>query len=138
MAIALAAVLWASLIVSGLAHEAEIGAVSHRWIGNLLLIAVWLLVPFSLGLLIQRGANIAVAIACAVIVLGAFFLSTVTGYLGSLHSDIRSAETINRFNVLHRIVFPAISGVLLCFWIRALKPRILNRNPETTDRTNSN
>ena len=125
-AIGLSLILWGGMIVTGVAHDLGYCAVSHRWLGHILFVSIWLLVPFSLGLFVQRGARIIPSIAWAMLVIGAVFLSSLTGYLGPSNTAPFSAETINRFNILHRFAFPAVTGILLAQWLYALRPKPQN------------
>ncbi len=121
--VAATALFWALTIVSGVVRDSEFGAANHRWLAHSFVIAVWVLAPVSTGLIIQRRTNPVAAIFAAVLAVGVLFLSEWTGYLGPSHGDVRSAETINRFRMMHQIVFPAMTGVVMVTWLFVLRPK---------------
>jgi len=109
-----------ALAVTGLLRSGE--SEIHKWLGHGLLIVVWLTVPIGIGSTLQR--NLAPRRSSAVChtvllfgVLGVALLSSVTGYLGPLRNEGISEESLNRFIVLHKIVFPAALATLSLAWL---------------------
>ena len=121
-ALALAAVLFCGLIVTGLQHAAW--GETHRWTSYWLLFLVWSWSSFSLGAAWWQQwpkvwallGRTALLIASA----GLVFLASVSGYLGGpTHAPDAGEETYNRFVFLHQIVLPnllCLSIGLLGWW----------------------
>ena len=118
------AVAFLANVLTGLMMSQATAASMHKWLGHGLLIMVWLLAPFAIGVGVQTnlGKRTVVAIFQTLVLLllfGAVTQACYTGYLGPSNIDSPSEEMANRFRVLHFFALPALITLLLsvAFWM---------------------
>lgn len=109
------------LLVTGLPHASDLLAYVHRWTGHVLVILLWICVPFAvLALAIGKlwrfplttiGQGFVLLLAIPVMLLASF-----TGYLGPSYDPLMNEETRIRFLVLHCFILPALLTCLLVAW----------------------
>jgi cytochrome bd-type quinol oxidase subunit 2 len=123
LAAAIVAILLVCIAISGWIQPRELAMATHRWTGHLLVVAVWLFVPFAIGVSLQqhlkhRPVTAIVHMIAVLALLGATLLASFTGYLGPAHVDPLFEETNTRFQVLHLVGLPAIVAILIAcsFW----------------------
>jgi quinol-cytochrome oxidoreductase complex cytochrome b subunit len=99
--------------------------IAHGWFGHGSLIVAWLTAPFAIGVILQRRifqrpiwAILQSLMILAVV--GLNLMAGFTGYLGPSQSNVE--ETINRFYVLHTVVFPCLCLAFLGVWIAIFRP----------------
>lgn len=112
----------------------------HKWTGHGLVIAVWLFVPFSAGVALQRHIpprpRIAITqLIVVLLLLGAVLLSAFTGYLAPSDTEDVARETRHRFIVLHLFALPSLIAILLCIWHWLPGPRAHYAAEQTLDRS---
>jgi len=123
-----AAMIFLVIVASGWMRSEAVTSSVHKWSGHALVIAIWLSVPFSAGVVLQRKLRLRPAIAIAQIVvllllLGLVLLASMTGYLAPSQIEDIEQETKNRFNVLHLFALPFLIATLLCAWCWLFRPR---------------
>ena len=97
----------------------------HRWTAHSLVIFAWLATPFAIGVALggqfRRRALAAVGKTLVVLgVLAVVLLNSFTGYI-ELTPEMDQA-TMNRFEVLHTLVLPGLSLLLLLLWCGLYAP----------------
>jgi len=116
------------ILVTGCFHSDNSAARIHWWAGHLLVVAVWLFVPFAIGVVLQQLIHqrpVAAIIQCfgLLLFLGLALVASATGYLGPSHQPQLYEESRNRFVVLHCYVLPGTICAALIGWFQFLGPR---------------
>jgi hypothetical protein len=133
--------LWMALLVTGIARQPE-GSLAevHRWCAHLFVIALWIAAPVSIAVLLRvrlvqhRVSTLGYClVALAALALG--FVAGFTGYLGPSHTNTESEPgDLARFQVIHLIALPAITGLLLGVWAYGLRQKSLAATRSTEPR----
>jgi hypothetical protein len=122
------------IAVSGLLHGSRRAAAIHRWLPHYLFFLAWYAVPIAIGVTLARSRASPIVRAGRslglLLLLGAIFVASVTGYLGPSHGPIDSMA-LNRFRVLHYGVCPSVAIVLVIWWYHGLEA---DRDPRSRDR----
>jgi hypothetical protein len=120
LALTLTVVLCISLL-SSLGNPAGAAGQVHRWTGHLLVILVWVSVPFALVVLLiyKLGRHPFAAIGQSLFLLLSLpiaLIASFTGYLGPIRSAEIGEQASNRFYVLHMCILPSVLAVLFIGW----------------------
>lgn len=120
----------ACMVITGYYHSAQSVARGHLWTGHALLIAVWLFVPFVIGIVLQQSGrrwSAATILQCLslLLLLGMTLLASLSGYLGPTHQQQPGEESYNQFAVLHYYASPRAIGIMLIGWFWLLRARRL-------------
>ena len=134
----IAAAVFLIIAATGVARSQSTASRLHEWSGHALVIAVWLFVPFSVGIGLQRNIRRRPGLAIAqttvlLSLLALVSLASLTGYLGPSHFEDVSVETRNRFAVLHPFVLPSLVAALLTAWYWLFRPH----PPRATEQTHA-
>lgn len=115
------------LALTGVGHDTTPQDEVHRWTGHGMVIVLWWLAPFSLGVALgdsrsrgcfMTGSAVLLVVATVIMVL----FTSFTGYLYPHDRPPNAEETANRFWVLHGVVMPAITFLMLLGWMFFLWP----------------
>ena len=116
------------LLVTGLPHGSDLLAYVHRWTGHVLLILLWICIPFAVvALSIAKlwrfplttfGQGIVLLLVIPVMLTTSF-----TGYLGPSYDASMNEETRVRFLVLHCFILPTLLTSLLVAWFFIFRSR---------------
>lgn len=105
------------------------GSTIHEWTGHIFVIALWIGVFFSIGVIVRRNRQQPIVIIGQTIalltLLGIGILESLVGYL-VLHptgSISGSEETVNRFTIWHLYLLPMLIAVLIVMWIWFFRPK---------------
>lgn len=121
MASLVCALCFAPVVASGLLRDYGALPEMHKWSAHVLVILLWLAIPFASGAALERHLKsrplptIAQVLAL-LLLLGAALLASFTGYVGPTHVQHIRQETLNRFLVLHCVALPILMGILLAAW----------------------
>jgi hypothetical protein len=113
--------------LTGLARSQPTASSIHKWSGHASVIAVWLFVPFSVGVGLQRNIRHrpGFAVAQTIVLLSSLalvLLASFTGYLAPSHVEDVSEATRNRFTILHLFALPSLIALLLTVWYWLFRP----------------
>jgi hypothetical protein len=109
-------------------HQPDLGEV-HRWVGHAMVIVAWCVAPYCFAVFscMWRIHRFTLALVCewmlVLFTLGLVMHTSFTGYLNVEPVDRFSEETHNRFVVIHAIVEPFFTFVMLAGWLGAIWPR---------------
>jgi hypothetical protein len=92
----------------------------HRWSGHVLVIVMWLAVPFVTGVGLHRQHGLKVGVAA--ILLLPLFVSLLASFTGYLDLANAGEATKHRFVVLHIYVLPITVAALLAAWCFIFRP----------------
>ncbi len=132
----IAATAFLVIASTGLARSQPTASSVHKWSGHALVIAVWLFVPFSIGVGLQRNIRrrpgFAIAQTMMLLSLLAFvLLASFTGYLAPSHVEDVSEETRNRFTAIHLFALPSLVATLLTGWYWLFRPHTARAAEQT-------
>lgn len=125
-AVVVAAVLWGALMATGLMLlGGETSRSVHNWLAHILVLVVWYTVSLSAGVVLQQGLRLRPwrSLACVLgtlLTCGFCILSALTGHLAPADPE-RHPDTALRFKVLHLVVLPSMTGILLGLWLVSLR-----------------
>ncbi|QDU94538.1 hypothetical protein [Lignipirellula cremea] len=116
-------------LISGITRTPSEGSSVHGLCGHLMLIVLWLLVPFSIGVAVQRNIfrrpGLAMLQSLVLLaLLGLTLLTTFTGYLWPGLADALQEERRHRWIVLHLFVLPVLLAVLIAAWYWLFLPTV--------------
>jgi hypothetical protein len=123
------------IVVSGLAHGSRPAAAIHRWLPHGLLILARSAIPLAIGVtlagsrrrpFVRAGRSLGL-----VLLLGALWVASLTGYLGPSQGPI-DAVSLARFRMLHYGLCPSVSFALVIWWYHGLE---VDGGPRSRDRS---
>lgn len=121
------ATIFVIIVATGLARN-ELGRLNvHLWAGHAIVIAMWLIAPYSMGVALQvnlrrRPAFAILQVIIVILLLAAVLLASFSGYLAPSDVDGIAEETRNRFTVLHLVATPLLVAILLGTWCLTFRP----------------
>ena len=112
------------LTASGWSQSGSTAASIHGWGGHSLVIAMWLIVPYAMGVVVAIHAPKRPALALGMVILFLFALAVafLASFMGYLDLTNAGEETKNRFVILHMYALPINLALSLALWAYLFRP----------------